>query len=101
MEFDSQFWSGEGLPVLAYELLRRFNDGSLPTNERADALKEMLVHETTPVRGVALDNFSLHNAQRRHGARPLADALEPAVRDCAMRELASAPYERTAPNAKP
>lgn len=96
MRFHSFFWDGASLSPELERAVDTLNRGRAPSAERQRLLRELLDSDTVAARGIALDHYSLAQAEARQGDvdREFLDAVGDAVRECARRELASPPYHR-------
>jgi hypothetical protein len=102
MESLSFFWKGATVPEPDRAILVRLHDNVLPVEQRKEALVQLLGSGSVIARGVALDYYSLSQANLRHGNDPMIDAaIDDAARACAVRELAAQPYERAELDAQP
>jgi hypothetical protein len=102
MRFQSFYWEGATVAEDERGVVERLEDTGRPAPERRAALIQLLGSSSTVARGIALDFYSLSNANLRHGNEPMIDAaVDAAARACALRELAAPPYERTEAKARP
>ncbi|HEX7841732.1 MAG TPA: hypothetical protein VF469_29885 [Kofleriaceae bacterium] len=102
MRFQSFYWEGADVPAEERSTVERLEDTDRPVTERKAALLHLLETDSVIARSIALDFYSLSNANLRHGNEPMIDAaIDAAVRACALRELAEPPYQRAEANANP
>lgn len=102
MKFQSFYWEGAAVPTEERSAIERLEDAGLPASQQKAALMHLLDSGSTVARGIALDFYSLSNANLRHGSDPMIDTvIDAAARACALRELAEPPYERAEANARP
>lgn len=101
MSFHSYFWIGAELaPPLAAELERFLSRKTQPA-DRLHAFAALLASDSTPARGIALDQYTFSRSQERMGGTDLLARLAPRVRECLVLELQAAPFIRPEPNANP
>lgn len=95
MESLSLFWKGALVPEPERAILLRLHDNALSVAQHKEALVRLLESDNVIARGVALDYYSMAQADLRHGNEPVVDdVVDAAARACALRELAAQPYER-------
>jgi hypothetical protein len=93
--FHSYYWTGVDLDGSLVTLLDSLRDPGAGQDVVVSRLRDLLVSESTAVRCMALDWFSLQRSESRHGGRAetLLHPAEPEVRGAALRELAAPPFE--------
>lgn len=102
MKFQSFYWEGAVVPAEERSAIEVLEDAARPVSEQKAALVRLLGSDSAVARGIALDFYSLSNANLRHGNEPMVDAeIDAAARACALRELAEPPYERAEASARP
>ena len=102
MNFQSFYWEGAPVPAAEHSTLEELEDTESPVSRQKAALVHLLGSDSVVTRGIALDFYSLSNANLRHGDEPMIDAeVDAAARACALRELAAPPYDRVEASARP
>jgi hypothetical protein len=102
MQVQSFHWEGAIVPDEERSALEQLHDSRRSVNERKAALVHLLGSRSVVARGIALDFYSISNANLRHGNEPMIDdAIDAAARACALRELATPPYEQPEEGARP
>jgi hypothetical protein len=102
MNFQSFYWEGAAVPAEERGTFEKLEGTEQPVSAQKAALVHLLGSDSVVARGIALDFYSMSNANLRHGDEPMIDAaIDAAARACALRELAEPPYDRTEVSAQP
>lgn len=101
MSFHSYFWTGVELPPALAAELERFLAREAQPDDRLHAFDALLASDSTPARGIALDQYTCSQGQERMGGGNLLARVEPRVRECLVAELQALPFVRAEPDAHP
>jgi hypothetical protein len=102
MNVQSFYWEGAAVPAEERSILEELESTETPVSGRKLALVHLLGSGSVVTRGIALDFYSMSNANLRHGDEPMIDTeVDAAARACALCELAAPPYESAEASARP
>jgi hypothetical protein len=101
MSFHSYFWNGAALDSTLAAALERFLAHESRPDERLQAFEMLLDSDSTPARGIALDQYTFAQGQGRMGGVDLLARVAPRVRERLVSELQAPPFVRPEPDAHP